>query len=73
MRKRSERTKLRGRRPKLSSWFLRDLEEDKRQMEKDEHDKDNSSRELDDFIAAETSSNTVKKTEYEWKKFEGFC
>ena len=42
-------------------------------MEKDKHDEDNSSRELDDFIAAETSSNTVKKTEYKWKKFEGFC
>ena len=27
-------------------------------MEKDEHDEHNSTRELDDFIAAERSSNT---------------
>ena len=29
----------------------------------DEHDEDNSTRDLDDFIAAERSSNTKRKTE----------
>ena len=33
-------------------------------MEKDKLDEDNSSRELDDFIAADKSSNTVKNTKY---------
>ena len=37
------------------------MEEDKRRMEENEHDKDNSTRELDDFIAAERSSSTHKK------------
>ena len=37
-------------------------------MEKDERDEDNSSREPDDFLAAERSSNTMKKAKYEWKK-----
>ena len=45
----------------------------KRRMEKDELDEDNSSREVNDFIAAQRSSNTVKKTKYEWKKFDRFC
>ena len=49
------------------------LDERKRKLENDEHDKDDSSQELNDFIAAERSSNTVKKTKYEWKKFEAFC
>ena len=42
-------------------------------LQKDEHEEDNSSQELDNFIAAERSSNTVKKTKYEWKKFQAFC
>ena len=42
-------------------------------MEKDEHDEDNSTRELDDFIAAERSSNTKgENTKYEQKTFEGY-
>ncbi|CAH3117530.1 unnamed protein product [Pocillopora meandrina] len=41
--------------------FFDILEEDKRRMEEDEHDEDNSTRELDDFIAAERSSSTQKK------------
>ena len=28
---------------------------------------------MDDFISSEKSENTVKKTSYEWKKFETFC
>jgi len=28
---------------------------------------------LDDFISSEKSKNTVKKTSYQWKKFENFC
>ena len=32
-----------------------------------------SSQELDDFISAQRSANTVKKTNNEWKKFENFC
>ena len=31
-------------------------------LQKDEHEEDNSGQELDNFIAAERSSNTVKKT-----------
>ena len=54
----------------VSSRFWRKT---KRRMEKDELDEDNSSREVDDFIAAQRSSNTVKKTKYEWKKFDRFC
>ena len=44
-------------------------------LQTDEHEEDNSSQELDNFmfIAAERSSNTVKKTTYEWKKFKTFC
>ena len=42
-------------------------------LQTDEHEEDNSSQELDNFIAAERSSNTVKKTTYEWKKFKAFC
>ena len=41
--------------------FFEILEEDKRRMEEDEHDEDNSTRDLDDFIAAERSSSTQKK------------
>ena len=41
--------------------FFEILEEDKRRMEENEHDEDNSTRELDDFIAAERSSSTQKK------------
>ena len=54
----------------VSSRFWRKT---KRRMEKDELDEDNSSREVNDFIAAQRSSNTVKKTKYEWKKFDRFC
>ena len=42
-------------------------------MEKDERDEDNSSREPDDFLAAERSSNTMKKEKYEWKKLFYLC
>ena len=42
-------------------------------LQKDAHEEDNSSQELDNFIAAERSPNTVKKTKYEWKKFQAFC
>ena len=42
-------------------------------LQKDKHEEDNSSQKLDNFIAAERSSNTVKKTKYEWKKFQAFC
>ena len=42
-------------------------------LRKEEHEEDNSSQELDNFIAAEKSSNTLKKTKYEWKKFQAFC
>ena len=42
-------------------------------LQKDEHDEGNSSQELDNFIAAERSSNPVKTTKYERKKFEAFC
>ena len=48
--------------------FSESLDEDKWRMEKDERDEDNSSREPDDFFAAERSSNTMKKAKYEWKK-----
>ena len=42
----------------------------------DEHDEDNSTRDLDDFIAAERSSNTKRKTEKDGirvEMFEGFA
>ena len=42
-------------------------------LQTDEHEEDNSSQELDNFIAAERSSNIVKKTTYEWKTFKAFC
>ena len=46
--------------------FFEILEEDKRRMEKDEHDEDNSTRELDDFTATERSSDTKgENTKYE--------
>ena len=54
----------------VSSRFWRKT---KRRMEKDELDEDNLSREVDDLIVAQRSSNTVKKTKYEWKKFDRFC
>ena len=41
--------------------------------EQAEQDEPGSSQELDDFISSEKSENTVKKTNYEWKKFETFC
>ena len=43
--------------------FIESLQENRRRVEKEEHDEDNSSRECDDLIAAEASSNTLKKTE----------
>ena len=54
----------------VSSRFWRKT---KRRMEKDELDEDNLGREVDDLIVAQRSSNTVKKTKYEWKKFDRFC
>ena len=52
--------------PDFRVGFFEILEEDKRRMEKDEHDEDNSTWELDDFIAAERSSNTKgENTKYE--------
>ena len=50
--------------PDFRAGFLEILEEDRRRMEKDKLDEDNSSRELDDLIAADKSSNTVKNTKY---------
>ena len=50
--------------PDFRAGFLEIPEEDRRRMEKDKLDEDNSSRELDDFIAADKSSNTVKNTKY---------
>ena len=47
--------------PDFQVGFFEILEEDKRRMEGNEHDEDNSTRELDDFIAAERSSSTQKK------------
>ena len=41
-------------------------------LQKDEHEEDNSSQELDNFIAAERSSNTVKKTSTSGKNFKRF-
>ena len=58
-------------------WFLRDFGGKHATNGEDEHNEDNSTPELDDFITAERSSNTkrkkTKKTEYEWKMFEGFA
>ena len=71
VRERNRKTTLSSRYPKLSSWFLRVCEEDKLNIEKIEHDEDHSGRELD-FIAAERSSNTMKKTKYEGKSLSGF-
>ena len=42
-------------------------------LQKDEHEEDNSSQELDTSIAAERLSNTLKKTKYTGKKFQAFC
>ncbi|KAL9969183.1 hypothetical protein ACROYT_G021370 [Oculina patagonica] len=39
-------------------------------LEQPEHD---SSQELEGFISAEKSVNTVKKTKSEWKRFENYC
>ena len=52
------------------------MEEDKRRMEENEHDEDNSTRELDDFIAAQRSSGTQKKISKRnasGKCFKGFA
>ena len=62
--------------PNFQIDFLQLSEEGQRQMAKDEQaeqDEPGSSQELDDFISSEKSENTVKKTIYEWKKFETFC
>ena len=40
--------------------------------EQAEQDEPGSSQELDDFISSEKSENTLKKTNYERKKFETF-
>ena len=63
VRKWTKRTKLRSRYPRLSSWILRDFGGKQATNGEDEHDEDNSTRDLDDFIAAERSSNTKRKTE----------
>ena len=47
--------------PDFQVGFFEIMEEDKRRMEENEHDEDNSTRELDDFIAAQRSSSTQKK------------
>ena len=58
--------------------FLELLEEGQGQIEKGEHNKQDKpgpgmSQELDDFISSKKSENTLKKTHYQWKKFEMFC
>ena len=76
VRKWTKRTKLRSRYPRLSSWILRDFGGKQATNGEDEHDEDNSTRELNDVIAAERSSNKkkkTKKTKCEWKTFEGFA
>ena len=62
--------------PNFQIDFLELLEEGQRQIEKGEHDKQyepGMSQELDDFISSEKFENTLKKTHYQWKKFEMFC
>ena len=54
----------------VSSRFWRKT---KRRMEKDELDEDNSSREVDDFIAAQRLSNTVKRRNTSGKSLTGFA
>ena len=44
-------------------WFLRDFGGKQATNGEDEHNEDNSTPELDDFIAAERSSNTKRKKE----------
>ena len=58
--------------PNFQIDFLELLEEGQRQIEKGEHNKQDEtgmSQELDNFISSE---NTLKKTHYQWKKFEMF-
>ncbi|KAL9964734.1 hypothetical protein ACROYT_G028414 [Oculina patagonica] len=38
-----------------------------------EQPEQDSSQELESFISAEKSANTVKKTTSEWKRFENYC
>ena len=54
--------------PELDS----DVSSDKQEniQEKAEHEQDDSSQEIDDFILAERATNTVKKTINDFKKFE---
>ena len=62
--------------PNFQIDFRELLEEGQRQIEKGERDKQDKpgmSQELDDFISSEKSENTLKKTHYQWKKFEMFC
>ncbi|XP_068707646.1 uncharacterized protein KIAA1958-like [Montipora foliosa] len=62
--------------PNFQIDFLELLEEGQRQIEKGEHNEQDElgmSQELDDFISSEKSENTLKKTAYQWKKFEIFC
>ena len=77
VRKWTKRTKLRSRYPRLSSWILRDFGGKQATNGEDEHDEDNSTRELDDFIATERSSNTKRKNRKRrntsGKCFEGFA
>ena len=61
-----------GSMPNFQIDFLELLEEGQRQIEKGEHNKQDEtgmSQELDNFIS---SQNTLKKTHYQWKKFEMF-
>ena len=48
-------------------------ETDRSPSEEDKHsDCDDSIQEIDDFIKAEKSKNTVKKIRLDWQKFEYF-
>ncbi|XP_068742308.1 uncharacterized protein KIAA1958-like [Montipora capricornis] len=61
--------------PNFQIYFL-ELLEGQQQIEKGEHNEQDElgmSQELDDFISSEKSENTLKKTDYQWKKFEMFC
>ena len=50
------------------------VEMDGSPSEEDKHsDCDDSGQEIDDFIKAEKSKNTMKKTRLDWQKFEYFC
>ena len=55
--------------PNFEDDFLDLLEASKRELEQaSEHNEPDSSQELDELISDEKSTNTVKKTNNEWKK-----